>query len=492
MNLNGRRKIYTDELNINENNIDRVLCNAFPLHEANRVEIKYLIDYEKGKHPILEREKDIRPDVDNRIVENRACSITAFKVGYEAGSPITFVQRAKREAKTISDDDVRISALNEMFFEENKPAKDIQLFRDFKIGGYGYMAAFPKKEKFGVSPFDLLVLDPLNTFVVYANDCYRKPILAVTYNELQNGVKEIIAYSDKYVFEVGFKRREDKVQENELPYARTHFKVSPNIIGKIPIIQFINNYDLMGCFEAAVPLMDALDVATSDRVNDISQFVQSLLWLHNCDIDQEGKNRLVDGNGLIVTRTTSDGREAKIVYLTQTLNQSETQTFIDYLDEQVLDICGVPSREKSSGGNTGSAILLSNGWQLAETQAKSMELTYGQSIRELLSVVLAIISNDEDTDAEMKTLKVSDIIPKFSRNKTYDLVSRVNSLVTLVNAGFDLEKSVSLVDISDDPLQYAIDSKEGVNQIRFAKISTVTEPKTEENLNLTQGSNVKS
>jgi hypothetical protein len=110
----------------------------------------------------------------------------------------------------------------------------------------------------------------------------------------------------------------------------------------------------------------------------------------------------------------------------------------------------------------------------------------------LLSVVLAIISNDEDTDAEMKTLKVSDIIPKFSRNKTYDLVSRVNSLVTLVNAGFDLEKSVSLVDISDDPLQYAIDSKEGVNQIRFAKISTVTEPKTEENLNLTQGSNVKS
>ena len=69
----------------------------------------------------------------------------------------------------------------------------------------------------------------------------------------------------------------------------------------------------------------------------------------------------------------------------------------------------------------------------------------------------------------MRDLRVSDILVKFSRNKTYDLVSRVNALVTLVDRGFDLEKSVELVDISDDPLQFAIDSREMVDKIRLSK-----------------------
>lgn len=487
MNLHGRRVIYTDELNITEKNIDKVLAEAFAVHEANRIEIKYLIDYEKGKHPILERVKEIRPDVDNRVCENHASEITSFKVGYEAGSPITLVQRAKKNVGGVSEDDTRISALNEMFFEENKPAKDVQLFRDFKIGAYGYMAAFPKEEQTGVSPFDLLVLDPLNTFIVKRNDAYRKPILAVTYSELKGGEKEIVAYSKDFVFEVGYKRKENP-KENEFAYTRKHFKKTPNVLNKIPIIQFVNNYDLTGCFELALPLMDALDVAVSDRVNDLSQFVQSLLWLHNCDIDLESKQRLIDGNGLIVTNSRQDGHEAKISYLTQTLNQSETQTLVDYIYNQILQICGVPNREKSTGGNTGAAILLSGGWELAETQAKSMELTYSQSLRELIEVVMEIIKQSETVDEELKTLKASDIVPKFSRNKTYDLVSRVNSLVTLINAGFDLEKSTALVDISDDPLQYAIDSKEGVDKIRFS--DKEIEIKTEESLQPSQVANV--
>ena len=36
-------------------------------------------------------------------------------------------------------------------------------------------------------------------------------------------------------------------------------------------------------------------------------------------------------------------------------------------------------------------------------------------------------------------------------------------------SGFDLEKSVELVDISDDPLQFAIDSREMVDKIRLSK-----------------------
>ena len=210
------------------------------------------------------------------------------------------------------------------------------------------------------------------------------------------------------------------------------------------------------------------------RSDDIAQYVQNILWMHNCQLDKEQKKVIQDG-GVIITKSNGDGKEAKIAYVSAPLNQQETQTLVDYQYEQVLQISGTPGREKTSGGNTGSAILLSNGWQLAETQAKAMELVFSEAEKRSLRVVLAIIRNCEDRDlpdVSMRDLRVSDILVKFSRNKTYDLVSRVNALVTLVDRGFDLEKSVELVDISDDPLQFAIDSREMVDKIRLSKEKT--------------------
>ena len=85
--LKGRREIYTDEKEITKQNISKVLGKAFETHILNAAEIKYLQDYERGIQPILKRVKEIRPEINNRIVENHAAEITAFKVGYVFGSP---------------------------------------------------------------------------------------------------------------------------------------------------------------------------------------------------------------------------------------------------------------------------------------------------------------------------------------------------------------------------------------------------------------------
>ena len=90
-------------------------------------------DIERGNQDILNRIKEIRPEINNKVVENHASEVTAFKVGYVFGSPITYVQRANKDiAGNDSDiDDARISLLNEMLFEESKASKDQQLARDF-------------------------------------------------------------------------------------------------------------------------------------------------------------------------------------------------------------------------------------------------------------------------------------------------------------------------------------------------------------------------
>ena len=89
----GRRVIYTDVDEINAGNVLSVLQNALLIHNQNRHEIKTLYDYYRGKQAIENRTKDIRPEINNKIVENRANEIVTFKTGYLVGEPIVYINR---------------------------------------------------------------------------------------------------------------------------------------------------------------------------------------------------------------------------------------------------------------------------------------------------------------------------------------------------------------------------------------------------------------
>lgn len=470
----GRRVIYTDESEVNSDNIQKVLYETMPDHEANRTEMSELFKYESGNQPIFYRVKDIRPEINIPACANYAREIVDFKLGYEFASPFTLVQRAKDDFRKADpkQDDKRISSLNEMFFEQDKPGKDLRLARNFKICGLAYMMAYPKKNNTGeVAPFDLLVLNPMNTYIVRTNDAYQRKVLAVTYTILKNGTKRITAYTNEWVFEgtmFGVEPEGESVNG---------FKKTANQIGMIPIVEFENNHSRQGAFEPVIPLMDALNIVNSDRVNDVAQYVQSILWLHNCKIDEDQKQELRDG-GFIQTKTTADGREAKVTYVTSPLEQSQTQTLVDYMYGQILEIAGVPGRDTATGGNTGSAILLSNGWQIAETQAKASEMAFTIPSKELLQVVLAIIQNTPNMPDELKTVSLSDVLFKSSRNRTYDLVSRTAAMNNMINIGIIPEKAIEVVDIFDDSHQVAMDSLERIDKILFSqKNSTQQEDK---------------
>lgn len=73
--MNGRRIIKTSVREITENNVLDVLRKSLNTHSLNRSEIDYLYKYYKGDQPIRYRVKEVRPEICNRIVENRANEI---------------------------------------------------------------------------------------------------------------------------------------------------------------------------------------------------------------------------------------------------------------------------------------------------------------------------------------------------------------------------------------------------------------------------------
>ena len=129
-----------------------------------------------------------------------------------------------------------------------------------------------------------------------------------------------------------------------------------------------------------------------------------------------------------------------------------------YLYNNVLQISGVPSRETNTGGDTGQAVQLRNGFEIAESIAKSIEPVFEECERKLLRVALKIINTDDRT-VDMGSLKLSDIGIQFNRNRTDGLLTKVQALNVLLNSGIHPLRAIDIVGLFADAQQVFDDSE---------------------------------
>ena len=411
--LYGRREITTDVKEITSANIHEVLEKAYSKHLFNRGDIDYLWNYYKGRQPILQREKTVRPEICNRIVENRANEIVSFKVGYLCGEPIQYVSR--------NSDDITskgISALNEMMFSEDKATQDKEIVEWQMICGTAYRLVLPDKPlEEDDAPFEMHTLDPRDSFVVKSNNVGGNVLLGVRYYTDEYGTVTFIAYSDKEYWEI----RDGKVLENK-----------SHSLGCVPIFEYPANNARLGAFEIVLPLLDALNNVASNRMDGIEQFIQAFVKFINCDIDEE-KFAALKEMGAIKVKSI-DGATADVDIVTSELNQSQTQVTKDDIYQSILTICGVPNGNNSGSVNdtSGSAVILNNGWSLAEARAKDSELMFKRAEKNVLKLILKICRESLGTPEEVNTLKLKDIAMQFTRRNYEAIQSKSQVLVSML------------------------------------------------------------
>ena len=94
----------------------------------------------------------------------------------------------------------------------------------------------------------------------------------------------------------------------------------------------------------------------------------------------------------------------------------------------MLTICGIPNRNGgSSTSDTGQAVLLRDGWSLAEARAKDSENLFRPSEMEMLRLVLKICSELGGLD-----ISLSDIEIKFTRRNYDNIQSKSQVLVSML------------------------------------------------------------
>lgn len=418
LNYYGREPIYTDVPAVTAENLLDVLQKAFKVHTLNRSDIDYLYNYYKGKQPILERTKEFRKDICNVVVENHANEIVSFKTGYLMSNAIQYVSR---------DSDVRnvdaVDALNKYMQAASKASCDRVLAEWFAICGVAYRIVLKRDDAEGgdVNPIMAYNLDPRNTFVVYSSGIGHEPMLGVSYVQHEDGSVILSCYTKTEYFKVGYPAT---VGLNGMGAIQEH---TEHILGDIPIIEYLQNPARLGAFETVLTQLDALNIISSNRLDGVEQFIQSILVTKGIDlIDDSGEkiDLYAQLREMLGLNLPADG-DAK--YLTQELNQTQTQTLVDYLYQSVLVACGMPNRNGgSSTSDTGTAVTMRDGWADAEARAKDTEQMFEPSERRFLGIVLRILDATRHI-----TLANDDIAIVFTRRNYENMQNKVQVFATL-------------------------------------------------------------
>lgn len=441
--LTGRQVLTCPEEEITAENLLAVLDRLRPAFDANKAQCDYLYRYYRGEQPIWERQKKVRPEICNKVLENHANEIVSFKKGYSFGEAVQYIRRAVTDRLSKSADEKRrrgLLRLNEMMAYLDKESLDEELAEWMFVCGRGFRMILPSKDDSEV-PFEMDVPDPRGVEVVYHTGFGRKPVMSiqeVTVYDAENGKPKplLCIYTHNRYFTVDGNR----VTEEQ------------NRLGMIPVVEYPANNARIGAFELVIALLDTINNVASNRIDGLEQFIQSFMKFINVNISKTQFEELKDLGALQFT--SEPGNPAQVDMVSNELDQQQTQTLIDHLYQMVLIICGMPDRNGANRttGDTGQAVVLRDGWSAAETKAKEVEKCFKRSEKRSLRIVLHI-------SGKRLGLKLSDIDIKCPRGSTDNLLTKTQALQNLLEAGTAPEVAFPLVKLFPDPEQACKDSE---------------------------------
>lgn len=445
----GRKVIYTRANTVTEQNIVDELSKALTVHEQNATEIQYLDRYYRGDQPILYRKKASRPEVNNKVVVNLAYELVERKVAGICAEPIQYVLRGTDDKKSLE-----ISRLNAIMDGEDKQDCDIEICRWRSICGtaYRFIGNSVKNDKLlDESDFELFSENPMFTFVVYHTN--NRAAFSCQIGENADGNTIYFCYTNSMWFEI---------QDGEIK------RKGINGNGAIPVIEYPNNSRRLSDIEITLPITDALNTLSSDRINGIEQFVSSWVKFVNCEVDKDSFNSMRQEGALVVKSNNGAETKADVDIISNELNQTESQVVFNDLIERFLEIQGLANRSNNnSGGDTGNAVSLRNGHHESDLREAIDEPIFKKSERMSLRIILNRLHIKEKF-----TLMPSDIEIHINRDKLNNILTKSETLEILLRSGIHYQRAIKTVGLFSDPEQVANESRKRMEVLYPEEVQT--------------------
>lgn len=300
------------------------------IHEQNANEIDYLWNYYKGKQPILQKTKKVRPDINNVVLENHAFEVVEFAKSNAFGEPVQYVQKGEKDTEVVNPE---ISTLNRFMASEDKPSLDNELAEWQRIAGTAYRwTDTDTPDDKDEAPFEMSVPDPRRTFVVYSSGIKKEPLFSGYYSwfsdvtmsesavqEYNSKYRVITIYTDKFYMEIKETNGNYVVvpQTLQIGDETTEVETYPLEPKGQRIIEYPLNTARIGLIELVITQLNALNKIKSDDLDGIDQFVQSLLVFVNQDVSVEDVKELEEAGAIkVFTAEPRKASRCKITYTT--------------------------------------------------------------------------------------------------------------------------------------------------------------------------------
>lgn len=434
----GRKVIYSNVKSITRKNVVEVFQKAMPTHNQNRREIDYLYHYVSGDQPILYRTKDVRPEIKNDVVENHSWEITRFAMAQTYGEPIQYVS-----VKDDQDKSREIDKLNDFMRVIDKSYYDIQIGDWQSTCGTAYRETWSLKRdetEDGHPSMGIDCADPRYNFIIYSSMHGHPPLMSCSRCFDEEDQEYWLCTTKSQTFEI---------KKGEV------INYGSNGHGRILLTEYPNNVRRLSDVEIVITMLDAINKIQSNRIDGIEQFVQAFMKFVNCEIDETTFLKMCK-IGAIKVKTVNPSMPADVGMISSQLDQEQTQVSKDDLYKNMLIIEGMPSREQNTGGDTGQAVYLRNGWDFAEQRAKIDEPVIVKSEKEFLKIALNILQTKEQISRD---LSVADIDVKITRNNTDNMMVKAQSLLYLLEKGIHPKIAIRTVGLWGDPEKVYLESK---------------------------------
>ena len=438
-----------------------IIKNSVELHEKNKTESKYLIDYLYGDQDIKNKVKLTRTEINNVGVENWAWAFQDWKKAFLLGKPIQYAP-----SDDVAKDE--IAKLNNYVIYEDKDQKDQDIYEDiFTVGrGFRFVNYSKVDGEEDEAPFDLLNLSVLNTEVVYSSSIDHEQLLAfvetskkyIEQNVDPKTGKPAYIPRDYTEYTVYLRNKMYVINDKGGNLQIVPQKLDGKEVQRVPIIHNIHlvteyyfNRKRMGFLEICKDIFDDLNYIENLDKDDIEGFVNSIMVFTNAEVDEKGMQGIKKFGAVSIKST--DQKKASVELLQSRLKSLDTQIYYLRKLSALHSILSVPEATQSgqfTNAETGKALLTGQGFTSASIRVENEEKAFKKCDRNALKVILKICRNA--SDSEIKNLKVSNIDIKFSRDLSDNLLTKTQALINLQTANIPPQIANAVVGLFSDPV----------------------------------------
>ena len=400
--------------------------------------------YYLGNHPINSRQKSAIL-ANNQVVVNHAKYITDTYTGYLFGSEIDY--------RTALEGDP-LEVLKRAYRRQSIDTLDSVLGRDCSVFGRAYEYIYADKEGRPTSAN----IDPRNCVVAYDDTVEHNPLFAVIYSDSRRITNSDETRDDSALFTGGKVLLADRVIEYgegwTSPEEEAHY------FGEIPAVEYRNNQDIKGDFEAVLELIDAYNILQSDRINDKEQLVAAILCLYGFELSEKDQ-KLVGVNRLMQISDPASRAE----YLVKSMMEADIDILRKSIEDNIHKISMTPNLTDEHFVGNSSGVAIKYKLLAFEQATKTKERHFEKGLMERARRYIQFL-NVKDGQPLVETHDIDAVFTRSLPQNDFENAQMANLLDGLVSKE-TLVSQFGFVDNAQDELERVKQERESVRLPEF-------------------------